>query len=69
MDVLTENAHFKRVGDTSVEFRENNIITNQGVLVSMHIQTDEIDNFKEIITKVRSTVNPIKLDDWGTMFE
>jgi hypothetical protein len=69
MDVLTENAHFKRVGDTSVEFRENNTITNQGVLVSMHIQTDEIDNFEEIITKVRNTVNPIKLDDWGIMFE
>jgi hypothetical protein len=69
MDVLTENAHFKRIGDSSVEFRENNNLTNQGVLVSMHIQTDEIDNFEEIITKVRSTVNPIKLDDWGNMFE
>jgi NRPS condensation-like uncharacterized protein len=69
MDVLTENAHFKRIGDSSVEFIENNNLTNQGVLVSMHIQTDEIDNFEEIITKVRNTVNPIKLDDWGIMFE
>lgn len=69
MHVITGNAHFQRIGDTSVRFCENDRITNQGVLVSLQLNTDEIDNFQEIITRVREVVIPLKLDNWDEMFE
>ncbi|MFT5632547.1 MAG: hypothetical protein ACI9SQ_000253 [Rubritalea sp.] len=76
MDVLTENAHFQRVGQISAEYREVDNLSNQGVLVSMHINTDEIDNFQEIITNIRKIVHaeeadytPNILDEWENMFK
>lgn len=72
MRVLTENAIFHRHGDTSATFEENDPIWNQGVLIHIRLNSDEIDNFEELISSVRNVVTPESadggLDNWDMMF-
>ncbi|MFD2159852.1 ATP-binding protein [Rubritalea tangerina] len=69
MYVSTGNAYFLRIGDTSAHFEENDDLYHPGVLVDLHLNTDEIDNFEQIITEVRNVVTPSELDNWDELFE
>jgi len=69
MRVITENALYKRVGDTSVRFQEKDDLRCPGVTVELEMNVDEIGNFGELIANVRSQVTPTELDNWDEMFD
>jgi hypothetical protein len=69
MKVVTGNAQFHRRGDVRAEFSEDQQLVNQGVLVSLSLNPDEIDDFQQIIESVRNVVTPSELDNWDEMFD
>lgn len=69
MKVVTGNAQFHRRGDVLAEFSEDQQFANQGVLVSLSLNPDEIDDFQQIIESVRNVVTPSELDNWDEMFD
>lgn len=68
MNVISENALFSRTGDVSSRY-QNLSGSHHGTLVTVSINTNEIDNFEKIITSVRNTIIPSKLDKWDDMFD
>lgn len=73
MEILTENAVYKRTGAASAGFEENHAVYNQGVLVNLRLNSDQIDDFENLISSVRSVVTPEAanegVDKWDMMFD
>lgn len=69
LQILSENALFTRVGDTSAGFQEFPDLSHQGTFVSLSISTEQIDNFNDLIVDVTQVVTPSEVDEWDEMFD
>jgi hypothetical protein len=69
MSVVSENAVFTQVGATSVEFADYDEVFHPGTLVTLSLNTAEIDSFNTIVKDIAEIVTPSELDELDNMFD